>query len=577
MKFLLAAFSALLLLSGCASSIYQADISAIEKVPADHGFVAVSVVNNVEILAPLHPNWNQVWMVRIDNRDAKKAEAIAKARAKGVKRPDDEIDYDLDIYTLSPIAAGAISSQSFLGSMPAGEYRIGLLYSFYSDGNMSSSLSMQVGLSTGTFTVATNTLTELGSIVFQPLLTVSSPSFWTTSGAQNAYVTRGGELTDLRRFALESYPKLATRLIDDVQIGWDSDDAKTEQLRADLYQLSRANAFSNIPHRLTRHGKGAVTGRFGLLHYLDSDANWHTESLPTDGQLAALLEMSNEVIVGGEFGALFAAPSLAGPWQPIEAVNTRESIVWLAAGKTTNYALTQSAETFYLYRFDDIRSTWRRMHSLERKKSIWTGDDEILPFLTSDGGARILVGNKVHSFHPDTHALTITPAVEELINFAALGQGTLVGLQTSLWDGIGDQVVSIDDGASWQVFKRRLSIIGDNKADASLPTRLADGRFVTLGRRDAAGAGDDALYIVTAAAEQLTNREKHQYHGVTQTSCETLLAPLTHDNTLYFLCEQGGIIRTADLGQSYETLTTIDTASMQLRFLELLLLLGLEQ
>ena len=299
MKFIIAGISALMLLSGCASSFQQADISDVKAIPADHGFVAVSVVNNVEILAPLHPNWSEVWIVRTDNRAEKQAAAIAKARSKGVTKPDEEIDYSLDIFTLTPIAAGAITSQSFLGSMPAGEYRIGMLYSFYSDGNMSSSLTMPVGISTGSFKVETNTLTNLGSIVFQPLLNVSSPTFWTSTGTQSAYVTRGRELTDLRRFALETYPNLASRLTVAGELSWNDSDPQVDQLRQDLYQLTRENGFSDIAHKLTKYGTGAVTGRFGLLHYVDQQGQWHTESLPTDGQLAALVELDSEVIVGG--------------------------------------------------------------------------------------------------------------------------------------------------------------------------------------------------------------------------------------------------------------------------------------
>lgn len=570
MKFLVAAISVLMLLTGCASSFQQADISDVKAIPADHGFVAVSVVNNVEILAPLHPNWTEVWMVRTDNRAEKQAAAIAKARSKGVTKPDDEIDFSLDVFTLTPIAAGAITSQSFLGSMPAGEYRIGMLYSFYSDGNVSSSLSMPVGISTGTFKVETDTLTNLGSIVFQPLLNVSSPTFWTGSGSQSAYVTRGRGITDLRQFALETYPNLASRLTVATELGWDTSDPRVDQLRLELYELTRENGFSDIAHHLSKFGKGAVTGRFGLLHYLDAQGQWHTENLPTDGQLAALLEMENEVIVGGEFGALYAAPSLAGPWQPLTAVNTRESIVFLGSGKTTNYAVTQSAETFYVYRFDDIRSNWQRIHSIQRKTWAWTGRDEIIPMLTQAGGLRILVASRAHNIHPETHTLTITSGAEHVVNLAALGNGTVVALEHSLWDGVGDQIVSVDDTASWQVFERRLRLWGDQQADTSLPTRLADGRFVTLGRDGNASTNSDQMHIVTSTHANVSERDNHEFHGATQTYCETLLPQLTHDNSLYFLCDQGGIIRTDDLGGSYQTLTEVDIPSMQVRFRALL-------
>src|SRR5690606_34406785 len=143
---------------------------------------------------------------------------------------------------------------------------------------------------------------------------------------------------------------------------------------------------------------------------------------------------------------------------------------------------TQSAETFYVYRFTDVRAEWQRIHSMKRSRSFWTGADSVLPIITADGGLRILMANTTFTFDPSTHTMTTGKPNKELIRLGDLGNGAVVAVEHSVWDGVGDQLVSIDHGVNWKFVQRRLQVMGDRQAAMSLPARLADGHFVTLAR-----------------------------------------------------------------------------------------------
>ena len=141
-SFLLVAAFLVSMLSGCATyDIRSTAIAKNQPLPATHGVVALQVINNAERLAPLHKGWTAVIVVRTDNMDAIKAAAIAEAKEKAEKKgktiDEDKVDWDPEIYELTPVYQGTVDSQLFIGSMPPGEYMISTLYSYYNGGDMS--------------------------------------------------------------------------------------------------------------------------------------------------------------------------------------------------------------------------------------------------------------------------------------------------------------------------------------------------------------------------------------------------------------------------------------------------------
>ncbi|MDO6708312.1 hypothetical protein [Photobacterium sp. 1_MG-2023] len=130
-----------------------------------------------------------------------------------------------------------------------------------------------------------------------------------------------------------------------------------------------------------------------------------------------------------------------------------------------------------------------------------------------------------------------------------------------------DQIISFNDGDTWQTIQRHLYFLGDGKTERSLPAMTADGVVVSLGRVVASN-GDSALKLISAKRDRLSDQQAWQHHGASKAGCETMLPELTDKNMLYFLCDQGQVVRTADFGEHWETVVPMDIAGMQQEFEE---------
>jgi hypothetical protein len=188
----------------------------------------------------------------------------------------------------------------------------------------------------------------------------------------------------------------------------------------------------------------------------------------------------------------------------------------------------------------------------------------LFPIVTSKGNLRVFIGDMNRDYNPNiTDKWKLTKG-RSMVKIAQLNDGTLVGLEVSQWDGIGDQVVSIDDGNAWTSITRSLKKSGDRKTDNSLPAKLADNSFVSLGRNSRKGL--TSLLIISNKFENLDNRKTWKYHYPPKERCETMLPQLTHGMNLYFLCEQGQIVSTSDFGKTWNIEVDIDLAGMQSQY-----------
>ncbi|MFT2092505.1 hypothetical protein [Paraglaciecola sp. 2405UD69-4] len=560
----------LLFLTGCGSTtIKSTNISATSALPAGHGIVAVQMINNTDRLAALHKGWTEIIVVRTDNMEEMKQKAIerakAKAKAKGKVFDPEKLDWDPEIYSLSPNDMGVIDSQLFVGSMPKGTYMISSLYSFFSNGDVSSWLSMPVFQAAGNFEVDSNRLTNLGSMVFQPLLNVKETSFWNNRSSLKAYVTRLNDEQDFTRFILSHYPNLSDNIDFNETIGWTPD--VLDSFREKLSQLSRENAYGEIALHLEDNAQGAIASRFGQLKRLQKDGNWVQNNLPTNGQLSSAIELDNTLIVGSERGLVFVQENGTTQWREMQPVSAKEAIVWFGKGNNKHYALTSEAKNYQVYEFESISAPWTQVGQFKKKdKNDWLiQNGGLFPWITQGGALRVINDNKVYDYDTVTASWSSAKA-SPLVKLAKLHHGALVGLEVSQWDGIGDQVYSLDDGKTWHDINRNLSIFGDAKSDTSLPTMLADNTIVTVARVKTKGSKKSQLRIVSAAADKSDKRANWKTHGATQDTCYTILPELTNNTTVFFLCDKGEIVSTKDLGDTWQTELDIDLEDMQNRF-----------
>jgi hypothetical protein len=560
-----------LLLTGCATtnSINTTQISTNTPLPAGQGVVALQVVNNAEELASLHRNWTEVLAFRLDNIDEVKQRAVDKAKSKGKTISIDEVEWTHDFYSLSPNNKGVIDSQLFVGSMAAGTYMISSLYSYYNDGNMVSWISMPVFQAAGRFEVKQGQLTSLGSIVFQPLLNLKEETFWNNNSSQKAFVTRLNDTVEFENFILSHYPNLANSIDFSHPLSWLEDDL--DEFRNNLNQLSRQNAFGNYATELSVFAQASISARFGQLKVLTHKGEWVTIDLPTNSQLSGVFETDNLIAIGSEKGVVFIGDSIDGQWKEINPISAKEAVIWFASAANINYAITSAAMDFYVYEFGDIESEWLQVGKFEKKnRSDWlVQNGGLFPWLKADGGLRVLNDNKYYDYDRATDTWSTTKS-SSMVNLKKLRNGILVALEVSQWDGIGDQVYSTDDGITWNEIDRSLRLFGDIKVDLSLPAIMDDKTLVTVSRKKVKGSTSVDLRLVSANLDNIQEQGAWQTHGKTQKNCTTLLPEITQEKRLFFLCDQGGIISTVDLGNTWQDDMQVDIAGMQKQFEALL-------
>lgn len=553
--------------SGCATNnIRSARLDSNKPLPPENGVVSVQVINNTGRLAPLHAGWTEVMVIRLDNRDVLKQAAIEKARTKSEAKKQafdpEKVEWDLDVYSMSSIAQGTVGSQLFTGTMPEGKYVISTLYSFYSDGNVSSWITMPVMFSAGTFEVKGGRFTNLGSIAFQPLLSVKSASFWSNSSTQKAYIARMNNPENLQQFVTDHYPTASTSIDFSMPLGWQKDEL--DELRVQLSELSRANAYGADGIALSNDGLGALAAKFGQIRVLDSQKIWRQIDLPTNAQISAILETDNQVFIGGERGQLFVSDSFVGKWQPLQPVAASEAIVWLAKSKHITYALTSSHKAYQLYQADSNLENWQQIGDFIKKNpnDFFVQNGGLFPVLKQNGQVRIINDNINYDYDITTQKWNNKKG-QPLVDMTQLRSGVLLGLEVSQWDGVGDQLVSFDEGDSWLSIKRNLRFFGDDKTERTLPAVLSDGTLVSLGRPSTV---KQDLKVITQSKANIGDKDTWVTHHNANVDCQTPIPELTNGSTVYFLCDKGAVVSTSDFGDTWQTEVDINIQSMQAKY-----------
>lgn len=556
------------LLSGCATTnpIKSANIDNTKPLAPENGVVALQVINNVDRLAPLHKGWTEVIAVRVDNREALKQAAIekakAEAKAKGKTFNEEDVDWDIEAYSFTPVYQGTVDSQLFIGNMPEGEYVIASLYSYFNDGNMMSWISMPVFYSAGKFDVKPTTLTDLGSIVFQPLLSIKESSFWSNQSSSKAFVTRSYQQQPLGQFVISHYPLIEQQIGDKATLGWIEDEL--ESFRKSLSELATQNAFAATPIVLPKSGIRAIAAKFGMLNVLRDD-KWQSVNLPTNSQLYAAAELGDTVIVGSELGQLFVTKDWQ-QWQLIKPVAANEAIVWFGQNDTYTYALTSSAKQYTMYQLTSVDGAWKEVGNFIKKNpNDWlVQNGGLFAFITKQGVLRVINDNKRYDFTEADSSWSMDKS-DSLRSLAQLADGTLLGVEVSQWDGVGSQVISTDDGLNWKAVSRRMGF-SDNKADTSMPAITDEGRVVTLGRIKKSVDGKSDMMIISSPLDGISSSKYFKNHANAKDDCQTLLPQLTKGNRIYLLCDQGQILSTDDFGKTYTTEIDRDVAKMQEEF-----------
>lgn len=564
MKKIVGLLVCMLLFTGCASGIKNANLTKTSKLGPQDGMVAIQVINNAERLSGYHENWTSVYAVRVDNMKALKEAAIAKAKekAKGKAVDEDKVDWDPDMYSMDPIGAGAIGSQLFVGTMPAGEYVISSLYAYYTDGNMSSWISMKVGYEGGTFVVKPQEFANLGSVVFQPLKSIRQDSFWSSSNSQRAYVTRLPLIADLLPFVKTMYPQAAAQLTATSTSGWKTDEL--DGFRRDLADLSRGHVL--LTDASTHNGQASLFGKLGQLRQLQQ-GRWQPIDLPTNSQIGATLHHDEFTLVGAEQGEVFLKTKTSSKWQALRPVSADEAVLGLVQSGQDFFALTRASKAVKVYRFAKPTDSWQAVGNFPIKESgafIRYGNAYMIAI---PGGVRVFNDVFLNDFATASSQWN-TSKTDGLIRLVDLGSGVLLGLESSSWDGIGDTVYSADYGKTWVTLDRSSSFWVQSKFEFSLPARSGDtlvliDSVAETSTVDGKPQKTSSLRITSKPIADIARKGAWQSHGKAIPGCEILLPQISDAKRIYALCEYGKVVSTADMGNSWQTEIDVNIEGMQ--------------
>jgi hypothetical protein len=560
----------LLILSGCSStSIKSTAISTKKPLAQNSGVIALQIVNNTDKLATWHKGWTEVIIFRTDNAEEIKKAAIAKAKSKHKsKKPFDpeKVEWNYDFYTLTPHSQGVLESQIFLGSVPQGEYMISSLYSFYRGGDFSSWISMPVFRSTGHFNVNKKQITNLGTVVFQPLLNNKESNFWSNRSSFKAYVTKVNQQQDLKSLILEHYPKLASQLDLSTELNWTVD--PFDSFREELSKLSQLNSYGANGLALKTLGNNIILSKLGTIRLQSKKGEWKTINLNTNSQLASVIEIENQLVIGGELGQVFISDSTFSDWSIHKPISSKEAVVWFGTSNKKYYAATQSASQFSIYEVSDIKSAWTKIGTFKRKsKGSWVRNGGLFPFINDQDQIGVINDNSRYLYNETSKKWSKLKSTS-LVSMAQLANGELVAVDVSQWDGVGDQLISFDYAKTWKSIKRPLYRGG--AVEGSMPV-IMNGKVISVGRKKLRKEeGLAKLSIVSADFDNVSKSKKWKFHNPIKENCTKLLPELSQKEEIYMLCDQGEVVSSNDLGATWKTVLPLDITKMQKTYEEML-------
>ena len=554
-------------LVGCSSSVHSTRIDTSKQFDPANGVVAIQVTSNTNQLSEYNKNWDSVNVIRLDTIEHKKQKARKRLTDQGKEvPPDSELKWSPDIYPLEVSKVGVNESRIFFGVVPEGHYTVANISSYYYDGSITSRVSMPVWQSGGEFRIKGSRLTDLGNILFQPLLNIKQKSFWRANNQKRAYVTRTFAKIELGNLLKIVHPALNKHIDFENPLTWSVDNA--DKFRQRVSKISLANLYGTDILQLRYHAKGILPTRLGKLRIIDDENNWSQLSLPTQAQILSATDNENQIILGAERGLVFSAKTLGDNWKKQQALDPSYAITWLGSQNENYFAIARKGNNHTIFTFKDVNKKWKSIRDFKTHSSV-------LPVIDNN---HLNVYSNGKRFQYSTTSNTWSESKDiRLSKLKRISSSVLIGLEEGLFFKSSDQALSVDNGKNWITIERKLKF-GEKIAGSSLPFLTDDKRIFTVGRKgnkDIQETGTGAreqqgtLHLLELDFEDPTNEDKSIFHGLIEPECASLIPGISAASRIYVICDKGAIKHTTDLGKTWVTDVLIDLLSMQNSYDEL--------
>jgi photosystem II stability/assembly factor-like uncharacterized protein len=506
-------------LTGCASIPNTSVANLKGGLPDGHGIVvAQTLTNGIRITGPL-TRWDEMILWRVDGDEGEKTLSL-------------------------PALPGGAHTEQYMGAVPSGKYRVGLLWAYLTSGDFSYWAKAFVPPAIGEFEVTAGQVTDLGLILYQPFETKSlrsnelpdyaitqivEPSVWPSVRNAQADI-----LTELG-----SNP-IITAL----------DNTETREARIEVYEK-----MESLGQPLSLHRAGnetVVVGKLGLVESLTSQAKL---SLGKFTVLDVLKTESDGWLVGGEQGLLVEVSSTGEERFRLD-LDLNEHVSKLTPINSSTALITTLHEgVFIFYLFDFHSRALNKIKSIQQLKPGFFFTVSYPEILSKENKIDIFMDGIKHSYSLEDASWSQEKS-KEFTYLNVQPNGTIIGAPYSGWSGYNKTVFSTDSGQNWTELKTNTSTYKTYRfANANLLRTGGDADFKLFGK----GWVDKEFVPVLLSKD---NGATWTNHGKLPIECKQLFPEVSEDNSLIVLCEDGSVVESKDMGASWTNIREANAGSV---------------
>lgn len=436
------------------------------------------------------------------------------------------------------------STQIYVGAIPAGTYRIGVLHTRKVVGDTTYFARALIPPAMGTFEVLPGQVTNLGTIVYHP--------FQAKHRAEESYpdyaVTRFSN-NDLLRLADTLYPEVMAQVDRALPVsGWLED--SYVGVRNQTAKLIKDAALPTDMRPL-RNGSYLLTGLNGALYSLE-DGQWRNRSLAHHYKITGLVELpSGELLIGSEFGKL-SIGQLEGTFCDLSMDDKPRHVIDVVLSKGGGaYLVSDVMDSYEVHHFSpESRSTsWLKTLPKLTEGFLQVGLSRPAVISTAYGIA-VYIDQQVHRYNEAAGSWSVAEA-EEFSTLHEQLNGTIAGIPYSAWTGTKPLRYSEDGGRTWSAVREEGNIfIGPVKRPSY---RFTDGEIIRPGE-DQHFHWLRLDYEVSDSAPVLSTMDD----GISWTTvgsvppgCADIAVEASHDDGVYILCEDGRLLVSDDRGRNW--------------------------
>jgi len=505
------------------------------NLPKVSGLLAVQVVSNPKSLPYGIPSWSEL---------------------RVVSTADDGREY-----ILQPSANGNLESAVFVGVLPPGEYAIrDLIFQVSRSGQARRDfpivLLADAPKSLGRFRVSEDRITDLGTIVFQPL----NPDAVKGTVRSHYVISQYDSSESLTEYILETFPDASKDLDPQPALGWSH--VPSEHPTEEMSEVFREFSTPLHEHWLVG-GEIVLSGLLGQLHRRIAASEWRRIDTGFSRQVSEVRIINDMVVVGGERGLFAASASIEGPWRQLPGPGTQEAVYWIGEdGEGRVFALTARNTQRVLYSISADLMEWRELRTFEvDREGFLNRAMNAQASIGSDG--RLVVFAEGGRFEYASHDMA--PEQKRIGIFQELlvqPDNTLIGLPDRWFAQNVQAEYSTDGGVSWH---RAPYIRGEElmKAETrSVPVIVNRQHFLQVSHKAAlrsyAGVRRAVRQEVTQYEESPRLRDAdaggviRSWGDEVQVGCTELLPQISTREAIFRACDNGRIFVSSDYGMSWE-------------------------